>query len=154
MTITRSAEEDVFTAESPEEADWESYLWGEDWWAYAAFVKFIANDDIDDAVHDDDSDFDDDDDKDEGDDNGAVHDDDDDDNNDGVQVKRLLLCIGRSDGAPVQGGECHLSWWQVIIIIIHHLTNMKTTTTYQDPIHQWELLCPNVVERRCPTWYW
>jgi len=26
-----SAEEDVFTAESPEEADWESYLWGEDW---------------------------------------------------------------------------------------------------------------------------
>ena len=72
-------------------------------------MKFIANDDIDDAVHDDDSDFDDDDDKDEGDDNGAVHDDDDDDNNDGVQVKRLLLCIGRSDGAPVQGGECHLS---------------------------------------------
>ena len=31
MANIRSAEEDVFTAESPEEADWESYLWGEDW---------------------------------------------------------------------------------------------------------------------------
>ena len=112
MTNTRSAEEDVFAAESPEEAGWESYLWGEDWSADAAFVKFIVDGGVDDAVHDDDdySDFDDDDDKYEGDDDGAVHSDDDEDSNEEcVQVKRLLLCLGRSDRAPVQAGQCHLS---------------------------------------------
>ena len=33
ITTIRSAEEDVFAAEanSPEEAGWESYLWGDDW---------------------------------------------------------------------------------------------------------------------------
>ena len=84
------------------------------------------------------------------------------DDEDVAQVEWLLLCLGRTDRAPMQIDKCHLSWWQVIIIIWGAVQvglallwgwDIMAISIKQDPIYEWKLLRPHVVERRGAPWH-